>query len=334
VYHNLLETFRQQLPTWRRYWKVRRRALGVDVLHPYDIWAPLTGAAPEVSYEQAVEWIAAGMAPLGEEYVGTLRRGCLEDRWVDRYPNVGKQQGAFSAGGPGTLPFIKMNYTGNVPSLSTLAHELGHSMHTYLSSQAQPPTLAHYSLFAAEVASNFNQALVRAYLLEHSTDPDFQIALIEEAMGNFYRYYFTMPILAKLELETHTMVEQGGALTADALNNLCADLFAEGYGDEMHVDRDRVGVTWALFQHMYMNFYVFQYTTGIAGAHALARRVLAGEDGAVEAYLGFLKAGGSKYPIDALREAGVDMSTPEPVVAAFEIMAGYIDRLEALSAGR
>lgn len=331
VFHNLVDTFRKHLPTWHRYWAVRRRALGVDELHPYDIWAPLTGSQPEVPYEQAVDWICEGLAPLGADYTGRLRAGCLDDRWVDVYPNRGKRQGAFSFGWQGTHPFIVMSYVNDVRSMSTLAHELGHSMHSYYTWETQPAVYARYSIFVAEVASNFNQAMVRAYLLEHQQDPALQIAVIEEAMSNFHRYFFIMPTLARWELEMHERVERGEALTARTMNERMAELFAEGYGDELADDRERTGITWAQFQHMYMNFYVYQYATGIAGAHALARRVQAGEAGAVEDYLNFLKAGSSGYALDLLKRAGVDLTTPEPVEAAFAVMAGYIDRLEELT---
>jgi oligoendopeptidase F len=331
VFHNLIDTFRKNLPTWHRYWRIRRKILGVETLHPYDIWAPLTEGQDELPYEQAVDWIVKGMAPLGGEYTSTLRQGCLEDRWVDVYPNEGKTGGAFSSGWVGTPPFIKMAYDDSLFSLSTLAHELGHSMHSHYSRATQPMVYSRYSLFLAEVASNFNQAMVRAYLLENNPDPVFQIGVIEEAMSNFHRYFFIMPTLARFELETHQRVERGQGLSADDLNSLMADLFEEAYGGEMVIDRDQVGITWATFLHMYMDFYVYQYATGIAGAHALAQRILDGEQGAAEAYLSFLKSGSSRYPLEVLKDAGVDLTTPAPVEAAFKIMSGYIDRLEELS---
>ena len=331
VYNSLIDTFKKNLPTWHRYWAARRRALKVDTLHPYDIWAPLTDSNPSVSYKQAVEWIAQGMQPLGDEYVSALRRGCLEDRWVDIYPNQGKRQGAFSFGTPDTHPFIMMSYTDNLNSMSTLAHELGHSLHSYFTWKTQPYVYGEYSLFVAEVASNFNQAMTRAHLLRTQTDPAFQIPLLEEAMYNFHRYFFIMPTLARFELEVHERVERGEGLTADDLNNLMADLFTEAYGGEMHIDRDRVGITWATFGHLYSNFYVFQYATGISAAHALAAPILAGDQDAARRYIEFLSAGSSLYPVDALKRAGVDMTTPQAVETAFATLAGYVDRLETLT---
>jgi len=330
VFHNLIATFRKNLPTWHRYWRLRRKVLGVETLHEYDIKAPLASHI-DVPYRQAVDWICEGMAPLGEEYVSILRRGALDERWVDIYPNKGKRLGAFSYGGPGTHPFIMMSYNDDVFSLSTLAHELGHSLHSYFSWRTQPMIYGRYTLFAAEVASNFNQALVRDYLLRTNPDRDFQIAVIEEAMSNFHRYFFIMPTLARFELELHERVERGQPLTSSAMIELMADLFAEGYGDDLVMDRERTGITWAEFStHMYSNFYVYQYATGISGANALAAGVLAGADGAVERYLEFLHAGGALYPLDALQRAGVDLSAPEPVDAAFAVLADYVTRLEGL----
>lgn len=331
VFHNLIDVFKRNLPTWHRYWRLRRQVLGVETLHEYDIKAPLAAGKVHVPFTQAVDWICAGMAPLGEEYVSVLRRGCLQERWIDIYPNKGKRLGAFSYGGPGTHPFIMMSYNDDLFSTSTLAHELGHSLHSYLSWQTQPLIYARYTLFAAEVASNFNQAMVRDYLLATQPDRDFQIGVIEEAMSNFHRYFFIMPTLARFELELHERAEAGKPLTAPSFNSLMADLFAEGYGDDLVLDRERTGSTWAQFStHLYSNFYVYQYATGISGAHALARGVLDGKPGAVDRYLGFLRSGGAYYPLEALAAAGVDLSSPEPVEIAFGILADYVGRLEKL----
>jgi oligoendopeptidase F len=277
-----------------------------------------------------VDWICEGMAPLGEEYVQVLRRGCFEERWVDRARNRGKREGAFSSGTHGTRPFIMMSYADDIFSLSTLAHELGHSMHTYYSHANQRFLYGEYGLFVAEVASNFNQATVRNYLMRTQTDRNFQIALIEEAMSNYHRYFFIMPTLARFELEMHTRAEKGAPLSADILIDILADFFKEGYGDEVEFDHERIGITWAQFLHMYMNFYVYQYATGISGAHALSHSVTSGAPGAAERYLNFLKSGSSRYPLDVLKLAGVDLTTPEPVEAAFQVLADLVNRLETL----
>jgi oligoendopeptidase F len=335
VFINLIETYRRHLPTWHRYWRVRRQVLGYDRLHEYDIKAPLTRHAPVVPFDRAVEWIGDGMRPLGEEYGAIMRRGLLEQRWVDKYPNRGKAMGAFSSGSKGMLPFILMSYVDDLYSMSTLAHELGHSMHSYLTWQHQPGVYSDYGMFVAETASNFNQALVRAYLLRENSDPSFQIALIEEAMSNFHRYFFIMPTLARFELEIHQRVERGAALTSESLMALMNELFREGYGDEVELDAERNGSVWMQFSsHLYSNFYVYQYATGISAAHALAEGVLEGAPGAVENYLAFLRAGSSVYPLDALKLAGVDMRSPEPVERTFGVLARYIDRLEELTEQR
>ncbi len=338
VFHNIIQAFRANVGTWHRYWRLRRRALGLDVLKAHDTRAPLQDFRLQVPYEQAVEWVAAGVAPLGDEYVRVLRKGALEQRWVDVYPNKGKRMGAFSTGVPDTFPFIFMSYNDDIFAMSTLAHELGHSMHSHYARGTQPFVYSNYGLFQAEVASNMHQALTRQYLLDTQHEPEFQIAVLEEAMANFYRYFFIMPTLARLELELHERVERGGPITAAYLNDLTANLMGEVYGDEVDIsgpDRDRAGSTWAQFHtHLYSNFYVYQYATGIAGAHHLANRVAAGDKGAAEAYIAFLKSGGSMYPLDGLRLAGVDMSSKEPVDSAFAALADTVTRLEKLLAKR
>jgi oligoendopeptidase F len=331
VFHNLIETSRKHLPVWHKYWHVRRQALNQTDLQPYDIWAPLTEQRDKISYEQSVEWICDGLAPLGEEYVSTAKRGLFEQGWVDVYPNLNKSAAQFSAGSKGTHPFIVMSYDDSIFGLSTLAHELGHSMHSYLTWKHQPMVYANYTLFVAEVASNFNQAMVRAHLLKTNRDPQFQISVLEEAFSNFHRYFFIMPMLAQFELEVHRRVERGQGVTADDMNALMADLFAEGYGSEMEFDRDHTGITWATFGHLYQDYYVFQYATGISAAHALSHRILSGTPNAAKDYLHALSVGTSMYPIDTLKLAGVDMSTPQPVEETFDILAQMVDQLEELT---
>ena len=330
VFHNVIAAFRDHLGTWHRYWRLRRRALGLGALREYDARAPL-GERVAVDFRRAVDWISEGMAPLGEDYVDDLRRGVLEERWVDAHPNRGKRQGAFSIGRPDTRPFIFMSYGGSLASMSTLAHELGHSMHNLCTSRSQPYVYTRYGLFLAEVASTFNQALVRAHLLGRETDPALLVALIEEAMGNFHRYLLVMPTLSRFELEIHGRVERGEPLTAEGLTELMADLLAEVYGPEVEMDRRRSGILWAQFSgHLYRSFYPYQYATGIVAAHALADGVLAEGRPAAERYRRFLAAGGSMFPLDALRLAGVDMATREPLDRGFATLSRYVDRLEEL----
>jgi oligoendopeptidase F len=331
VFHAVIGTFKRHLPTWHRYWALRRKYLGGQRLRLCDLKAPLVEKSPHTTFEQGFDWILAALQPLGEQYVSIARRGVLEQRWVDRYPNQGKRAGAYSGGVPGTHPFILMSHTDDIEGVSTLAHELGHSMHSYFTWQTQPQVYQDYGIFVAEVASNFNQALVRAYLLATHADRAFQIAVIEEAMSNFHRYFFLMPTLARFELEIHERVERGEPLTAEGMSSLLDTLFREGYGDEVEDDPERVGITWAQFpSHLYMNYYVFQYATGISGAHALAEQVLAGTPGAVDRYLELLHAGSSDYPLELLKRAGVDLMTPEPVERTFGVLSRYVDRLESL----
>ena len=331
VFHNLIDTFKKNLPVWHRYFALRRKALGLKKLAYYDMWAPILKKKVKVPYEEGVKLICESLAPMGKEYVEIVRRGCLKDRWVDVYPNQGKSHGAFSSGVQGTHPFIMTSYTDEVSSMSTLTHELGHSMHSYLTWKHQPFVYTGYSLFVAEVASNFHQAMMRGHLLNTVKDKNFQIALIEEAVGgNFFRYFFQMPTLARFELETHQRAERGEPLTADSMIELMADLFAEGFGPNFDLDRQRVGMTWSTFSHLFADYYVYAYATGISGAHAAAGRILRGEPNAVEDYLGFLKSGSSDYSLNVLKKAGIDLTTPKAVEETFAVMEGYVDRLEKL----
>jgi oligoendopeptidase F len=333
MFHNLLDIFKKNLPLWHRYWKIRRKALGLKRLHPYDVWAPLNTKKHNVPFQKAVDWICEGLAPMGDEYINVMRKGCLEDRWVDWSPNAGKRQGAFSTRVPrGTHCFIMMSYNDNISSMSTLSHELGHAMHAYYAGRAQPMIYYLYPSIVAETASNFNQAMTRAYLLDTNPSKSFQLALLEEAMSNFHRYFFVMPTLARFELETHQRIEQGKALTADSMNELMADLFSEGFGGEMDLDRERVGITWGTFTtHLYIDYYSFQYAIGISAANAIARRILNGTPNAVEDHLNFLKVGSSRPPMEVFKIAGVDMTSTQPIEDAFEVLGEYIDRLGTLT---
>ena len=328
VFHNLLDTVWKHFPVWHRYFSVRRRLLGLPEgdLHGYDLEAPLA-EQPSFPWERGVETILASLAPLGPDYVADVRRG-MEERWTDRCANLGKGGGAFSSGTFGTEPFISMTWHDNLTSVSTLAHELGHSMHSLLTWQNQPVTYARYGMSAAETASNLNQALMGAHLLAERDDRDWTIAVIEERMANNMRYLFTMPILARFELAAHERVEAGGALSADWMSQTLLGFYQEGYGREVVVDPARMGITWARFSHLFMNFYVFQYGIGIAAAAALSEAILTEGEPARERYLTFLRAGGSVDPIEALRDAGVDMSSPEPIERAFAVLSRYVDRLE------
>ncbi|MGI8588252.1 MAG: oligoendopeptidase F [Chloroflexia bacterium] len=330
VFHNLLDTFQRYLPVWHRYWDVRRRALGVDKLHMYDIHTPLLRTQREIPYSEAVETVCTGMSPLGKEYLTQLRKGVLEERWVDVYPNQGKASGAFSTGVPGTHPFLLISYDDTLQTLSTLAHELGHSMHSYFTWETQPPVYGNYTMFVAETASNFNQAMVRGHLLSKEQDADFSLEIISESMANFLRYFFIMPTLARFELDAHERVERGEGLSADGMSEKMVELLREGFGPDVELDEARAGIIWAQFTHLFANFYVYSYATGISAANALAEGVLREGEPAAERYLQFLKAGNSLYPMDALKLAGIDMTQPEPVERAFRVLESLVDRLDKL----
>ncbi|MBN2548700.1 MAG: oligoendopeptidase F family protein [Anaerolineales bacterium] len=335
MFHNLIDTFKDNLPLWHRYWDVRRRALGLDEIRPYDLWAPIGKHPPQIAYQQAVEWICGALEPMGEEYVPVTRKGALEDRWVDWAPNIEKRQGAASWRRFLMKPWIFMSYNDSVFSMSTLAHELGHSIHTYLASENQPEVYFGFGALSstvAETASNFNQVLTRAYLRDvKKEDPDFMISMVEEAMSNFHRYFFIMPTLARFELEVFSRAEEGKPLSVKVFNQIMQEMFAEGYGETLKDDPARTGLTWATFLHLYMPFYTFQYAIGISAAHAVGEKVLAGDVAARENYLQFLKAGGSRYTMDLFDLAGVDMTSPEVVCSAFKVMEENIDLMEKLA---
>jgi oligoendopeptidase F len=335
VFHTLINTFKANLPVWHRYWAAKRKALGVDQLHPYDIWAPLVENAPRVTYQQAVAWLSESVKPLGAEYGAVLRRGALEERWVDYAQNEGRTQGAFASGAYDTHPFVFNTFDGSLMAMSVLAHELGHAMHSYLMSITQPEIYnggaAGASSAVAETASNFHQAMLRAYLMtEKADDKAFQLTLIEEAMFNFHRYFFIMPTLARFEYEVYSRAEQDKPLNAAILNQITRDLFAEGYGDTMTDDPERTQTTWGQFLHLYMPFYTFQYSVGISAAHALAEGILAGHAENAERYLDFLKSGWSHYAPDLFQLAGVDMTQSGPIEKTFDVLAKLVERLESL----
>lgn len=334
VYHNVIDACNRNLSIWHRFWEAKRRLLKLRKMEGCDVFAPLSKPV-KTTWEQSVEYLVAGLQPLGKSYADAVRKGVTKDRWVDWRPNIGKRGGAYSAGGYGTRPYILMSYhEDGLQGLSTLAHEVGHSMHTLLACRTQPFVYADYTLFVAEVASNFNQALVRAHLMNTERaqrDRNFRINVIEEAMYNFHRYLFVMPILSQFEHWMHTHVEQGGALTADEMNQQLAGLFERGYGPAWKIDAPREGVAWAQYPHFYADFYVYQYASGIAAANALAADVLADEKGAAaRRYLQFLSTGSASYPLDALKVAGIDMTTPEPLDRAFGVLDGFVRELEAL----
>jgi oligoendopeptidase F len=332
VFDNLLEASTRHLPLWHRFFGLKRRALGVDSLRGYDLGAPLVSAPRVIPYDDARHLLLASVAPLGEEYTGILKRGLYAERWVDWAGNQGKAGGAEQSGAYGLHPFVLITYADDLLSVSVLAHELGHAMHSYYCDRAQPPAYdsGHFADYLSETASTFGQALLRAYLLQaNAGDPLWQLEVLDEAFTYFHRYLLQMPLLARLEMEGHQRIERGQGMSADWLSERTLELFSEGYGPAVTLDPARDGILWAQFPHLYLNFYTYQYALGIAAATALAEAV--GRDGepAAARYRTFLSAGDSIFPLDAWRLAGVDMASPEPLERVYAVLAEMVDRLEA-----
>ena len=328
VYLNLIEAVHQNLDKMHRYSRLRKKLLGLDELHFYDIYTPLVPEADHlIPYDQAKKTIYDALHPMGEEYRAILKEG-FENRWIDVYPNLGKRSGAYSAGAV-VHPYVLMNYSGNLNTQFTLAHEMGHAIHSYLSHKHQNPIDSNYVIFVAEVASNCNEALLMEYLLGKTTDKRERAYLINHFLDQFRGSVFRQTLFAEFELNIGQMVAEGKTLTAEVL---CAEykrLNELYYGPDIVVD-DRIAVEWARIPHFYYNYYVFQYATGYSAAIALSRRILSQGEPAVKDYLSFLSGGCSKSPIELLRGAGVDMATPAPVNQALELFDELLDELESL----
>ncbi len=333
VFENTLETFKSNLPTWHRFWQLRKKAFGGSLpTHDVNLYASLAPmvTCPKITYLESAELMCRSMAPLGTEYVQAMRRGLFEDRWVDYAQHQGRAYGPYSAPSATGLPFVYLNWIDDLFGMSVLTHEVGHSMHSYFTNITQPIVYRNYGVFVAEVASNFNQAMVRDLLLKENSDPKFRLAVLEEAFSNFYRYLFVMPTLARFEQDLYARIEAGKAISAPYISERMIELFSEGYGNAVDIDAERLGSAWMHFPHLYEPFYVYQYTTGIAAANALARDVLEQGEPAAKRYMDFLKAGSSVYPIDALKIAGIDMNSPEPVERGFAVLKNMVDELETL----
>ena len=327
VYDSLVETVHANLPLLHRYLELRKRILGVDELHMYDLYVPLLGDVDDkIAYSDAQETVLAALAPLGDEYVDALRAG-FKVRWVDVMPNKGKASGAYSGGCFGTNPFILLNWQGNIDSMFTLAHEAGHSMHSFFSRSHQPFTYSNYTMFVAEVASTTNEALLAHYLLSKTTDPKMRLYIINSQLEGIRTTLVRQTLFAEFEREAHARAEAGEPLTPDLLCSIHKALNEKYYGASVKVD-DLIDIEWARIPHFYNSFYVYQYATGISTATALARQILTEGTPAVERYLTFLKGGSSDFSINLLRNAGVDLSTPAPIQAAFDAFAEYLALFE------
>ena len=328
VYLNLIEAVHQNLDKMHRYVRLRKKLLGLDELHFYDIYTPLLADVDKkIPYAQAKQTIYDALHPLGDSYRAILKEG-FENRWVDVYQNVGKRSGAYSAGAA-VHPFVLMNYSGTLDSQFTLAHEMGHAIHSYLSNKHQNPIDADYVIFVAEVASTCNEALLMEYLLGKTSDKKERAYLINHFLEQFKGTLYRQTMFAEFELNIGRMVAQGQTLTADVLSAEYKRLNELYFGPDMAVD-DRIAMEWARSPQFYYNYYVFQYATGYSAAIALSRKILREGESAVKDYLSFLSGGCSKAPIDLLKGAGVDMTSPEPVNQALELFGSLLDEMEAL----
>lgn len=330
IYHSLITAVRDGFPAMHRYVSLRKRLLGLDELHFYDLYTPIVaGQDIQVSYDEAWETALEALAPLGEDYLSLLREG-RENRWIDVYENQGKRSGAYSASVYGVHPYVLLNYTGKLDDMFTLVHEMGHSLHSCLSNRTQPVTYAHYVIFVAEVASTCNEALLMRHLLSKTNDPERRAYLINHFLEQFRTTLYRQTLFAEFELWCSEQIRTGQALTAESLSARYAGLCREYYGEEIVLD-EQIALEWARIPHFYYDFYVYQYATGFSAAVALSERILREGEPAVRDYLAFLSGGSSKDPVSLLRGAGVDMSSPEPVRSALRQFSDLVDELEQLT---
>ncbi len=328
VYTNLIEAVHKNLDKMHRYVDLRKKLLGVDELHMYDLYCPLIGGVDKkATIDEAKAVIYDAMAPLGEDYRKILKEG-FDNRWIDVYENAGKRSGAYSAGAR-VHPFVLMNYTGTLDSQFTLAHEMGHALHSYLSNHTQNPLDSNYVIFVAEVASTCNEALLMEYLLGKTTDKKERAYLINHFLEQFRTTLYRQTMFAEFEMNIGKMAQEGTGLTPDVLNAEYRRLNRLYFGENIVLD-DEIDMEWMRIPHFYYNYYVFQYATGFSAAIALSRRILKEGETAVKDYIGFLSGGCSKSPIDLLKGAGVDMSTTAPVEEALKLFGELIDEMDEL----
>lgn len=327
VYSNLIESVRDHMPAMYRYEKLRKRLLGVDELHYYDLYAPLVkGSDKRYTYEEAQQMVLDTVKVFGPEYVNTVKKA-FNERWIDVYPNKGKTGGAYSSGAYDTPPYILTNFTGTLDSVSTIIHEMGHSMHTWRSNHAQPPQYADYTLFVAEVASTVNENLLVERLLAGTDDPKERLAYLNQYLEAFKGTVYRQTMFAEFEMKAHELAEKGEALNATALNEIYGKLIYDYFGDELVMD-DEVKYEWARIPHFYRPFYVYKYATSYSAAVAISEAVRNEGQPAVDRYLKFLSLGGSMDPIDELKIAGVDLSTREPIDRALEKFEKVLEAAE------
>lgn len=330
VYDNLIHVVHEHLPLMHRYVKIRKKLLGLDELHMYDLYTPMTENSGEhFSFEDAKKTVLEGLAPMGEEYLSHLKDG-FEHGWIDVYENQGKRSGAYSWGAYGTHPYVLLNYQGTLNDVFTLAHEMGHALHSWYSDETQPYIYAGYRIFVAEVASTCNEALLIHHLLKKAKNPKNKAYLINYFLEQFRTTLYRQTMFAEFEKITHGLQEAGEALTAERLCSIYYDLNKAYFGEDICIDR-QIEMEWARIPHFYTPFYVYQYATGFSAAIALSGKILREGEAAVEQYKKFLKGGSSMYPLELLRLAGVDMEQKKPVEDALQVFSEYLDEMERLA---
>lgn len=327
VYDNLIESVHAHLPAMYRYVDIRKEALGISKLHMYDLYAPMVEDVDKKNdFEDAKKIVLQGLKPLGKEYIALLKEG-FENRWIDIYENVGKRSGAYSWGAYGTHPYVLMNYNGTLNHVFTLAHEMGHALHSYYSDANQEYIYAGYKIFVAEVASTVNESLLIHHLIEQAGSAKEKAYLINHFLEQFRGTLFRQTMFAEFEKKSHEMVENSEPLTADNLSEMYYNLNKQYFGEEIHVDEE-IAMEWARIPHFYNAFYVYQYATGFSAAIAISKAILAGDQEVMEGYFKFLKSGSSMYPIDLLKLCKVDMTTTKPVEDALKVFEGLLDEFE------
>ncbi len=330
VYENLINTVNKNLHLLHRYVKLRKKVLKLDKIHIYDLYTPLVkDVKMEIPYEEAKDLILKGLTPLGEDYLNVLKEG-FTNRWVDIHENKGKRSGAYSSGSYGTNPYILMNWQDNVNNLFTLAHEFGHSVHSYYTRKEQPYAYGSYSIFVAEVASTCNEALLNDYLLKTIDDEQKRLYLLNHFLEGFRGTVFRQTMFAEYEHLIHKKAQENEALTADLLTKEYYELNKKYFGEEDIEIDEEIGLEWSRIPHFYYNYYVYQYATGYSAATALSKQILTEGQPAVDRYLDFLKSGSSDYPIEVLKKAGVDMTSSRPIEEACKVFEEKLNEMEAL----
>jgi len=330
VYTNLINTIHESLPILHRYLNLRKKLLKVDELHMYDLFAPLVEEFKmDITFNEAKEIVKRGLRPLGEKYLNILQEG-YDGGWIDIYENANKRSGAYSWGAYGTHPYVLLNHKDNLNSMFTLAHEMGHAIHSYLSDENQKYRYAQYTIFLAEVASTLNEALLMDYMLKNTTDPKEKLYLLTYYADQFRTTVFRQTMFAEFEKIIHEKAEAGESLTPDVLCQVYYDLNLLYHGNGMVVDKD-IEMEWARIPHFYNSFYVYKYATGFSAAASFAKQILDEGQPAVDRYLEFLKSGSSDYSINILKRAGVDMSSPEPIKQAMSVFNELVDQMEQLT---